>query len=224
MDLQNKIEQLLPNYNCGSCGFNSCRAFAAHIIKNNTDLERCPLLNQFRYTDNKEQLKQLVESQINTEQSSSRIFGLLDNYEADIVLHPLPNEHSCKEVLLPMSEIVVKIDDVIEYRPMGCPVVHYAKIIEKRGKLITVHIVGPSFKNMSIAVGLCMVIGFEGTYTGKQVRVGETIRFLPHHCMMQKIHSGVVINIEDNKIKIEGIDLKVWAPPFLRSSESLVTK
>ena len=49
-----------------------------------------------------------------------------------------------------------------------------------------------------------VITGFEGTYTGKQVKVGETVRFLPLHCMMQKIHSGVVINIEDNKIKLEG--------------------
>ncbi len=214
MNLQSKIEKLLPNYNCGSCGFNSCKAFAAHIIKFNSDLERCPLLNQLQYSDFKERIKQLINTIINTEGSSSKIIGVLDNYEADIVLHPLPNEHSCKETLLPMSDISVETDDIIEYRPIGCPVVHYAQILEKNGNLVTVHIVGPSFKNKSIAVGLCMVIGFEGAYTGKQVNVGETIRFLPHHCMMQKIHSGVVVNIEDNKIKIEGIDLKVWSPPL----------
>ena len=213
MNLQNKIEKLLPNYNCGSCGFNSCKAFTSHIIKNNTDVEKCPLLNQHRYTDNKERLKQLVKTQRKTEDNPTYISGVLDNYEADIVLHPLPHENSCKETLLPMSAISVKIGDIIEYRPMGCPVVHYAQILEKNGMLITVHFVGPSFKNQSIAVGLCMVMGFEGTYTGKQVRVGETVRFLPHHCMMQKIHSGVVVNIEDDKIKLEGIDLKIWSPP-----------
>ncbi|MBI9061883.1 MAG: hypothetical protein JEZ14_07825 [Marinilabiliaceae bacterium] len=213
MDLQNKIEKLLPNYNCGSCGFNSCKAFATHIIKNNTDIENCPLLNQYQYTDNKKCLKQLVKTQSKTEDCSACISGLLDSYEADIVLLPLPNEHSCKEVLLPMSDIFVKTGNIIEYRPLGCPVVHYARVLAKNGTLITVHVVGPSFKKKSVDVGLCMVIGFEGTYTGKQVKVGETVRFLPQNCMMQKIHSGVVINIEDNKIKLEGIDLKVWAPP-----------
>jgi uncharacterized Fe-S cluster-containing protein len=211
MNLQNKIEKLLPNYNCGSCGFNSCKAFASHIIKNNTDIEKCPLLNQHQYTENKERLKQLVK--IQKDNCSECISGLLDSYEADIVLHPLPNEHSCKETLLPMSTIYVETGNIIEYRPLGCPVVHYAQVLEKNGNLIIVHVIGPSFKKQSVNVGLCMVIGFEGTYTGKQVKVGETVRFLPLHCMMQKIHSGVVINIEDNKIKLEGIDLKVWSPP-----------
>ena len=40
--------------------------------------------------------------------------------------------------------------------------------------------------------------------------VGETVRFLPEHCMMQKVHSGVVVHSEGAMLRIEGIDLKVW--------------
>jgi uncharacterized Fe-S cluster-containing protein len=40
--------------------------------------------------------------------------------------------------------------------------------------------------------------------------VGETVRFLPEHCMMQKVHSGVVVHSEGMRLRIEGIDLKVW--------------
>ena len=58
-----------------------------------------------------------------------------------------------------------------------------------------------------------MVLAFQGTYEGKSLRVGETIRFLPHHCMMQKVHSGVVVNLENENVRIEVIDLKVWAMP-----------
>ncbi len=62
-------------------------------------------------------------------------------------------------------------------------------------------------------VGICMVGGFEGTYTGKPPNVGQTVRFIPHHCMMGKVHTGVVVQCIGNKIIIEGIDLKVWALP-----------
>ena len=62
-------------------------------------------------------------------------------------------------------------------------------------------------------LGICMVLAFQGTYEGKSLRVGETIRFLPHHCMMQKVHSGVVVNLENGNVRIEIIDLKVWSPP-----------
>ena len=38
----------------------------------------------------------------------------------------------------------------------------------------------------------------------------QTVRFLPEHCMMQKVHSGVVVHSEAAMVQIEGIDLKVW--------------
>ncbi len=34
--------------------------------------------------------------------------------------------------------------------------------------------------------------------------------FLPIHCMMQKVHSGVVAHFEGAGMRIEGTDLKVW--------------
>ena len=36
------------------------------------------------------------------------------------------------------------------------------------------------------------------------------VRFLPEHCMMQKVHSGVVVHSEGTMVRIDGIDLKVW--------------
>lgn len=214
MKTQSKIEKLLPNYNCGSCGYNTCKSFALNLLKKKTDIEKCPLLNQERYASNKIQLKQFLKTLNDDDNCEACIFGVLDHYKADIVLHPLPKEHSCREVLLPMSLINAEPESIIQYRPLGCPIVHFARVLEKNGMLLTVHMIGPSFRNESTDIGLCMVIGFEGTYTGKSLKVGETVRFLPHHCMMQKVHSGVVINIEENKIKLEGIDLKVWAPPI----------
>jgi len=32
--------------------------------------------------------------------------------------------------------------------------------------------------------------------------------------MMQKVHSGVVVQLVGKRAIIEGIDLKVWAPPI----------
>jgi len=50
-----------------------------------------------------------------------------------------------------------------------------------------------------------MVAAFEGVVSrGRRLEVGETVRFLPEHCMMQKVHS------EGARVRIEGIDLKVW--------------
>ncbi|KAF5410725.1 MAG: hypothetical protein C5S47_05995 [Candidatus Methanogasteraceae archaeon] len=44
---------------------------------------------------------------------------------------------------------------------------------------------------------------------GRVPDAGETVRFLPEHCMMQKVHSGVVVHSEGDRVRIERIDLKV---------------
>lgn len=81
---------------------------------------------------------------------------------------------------------------------------------------MTVHLTGPlhrlgrtdvTFRD----IGICMVAGFAGIINrGRIPDVGETVKFLPEHCMMQKVHSGVVVHSEDSRVRIEGIDLKVW--------------
>jgi hypothetical protein len=56
-----------------------------------------------------------------------------------------------------------------------------------------------------------MVTSFEGfIQKGRVPDVGETVKFLPSHCMMQKVHSGVIVHSEGKRLRIEGIDLKVW--------------
>lgn len=46
----NRVEELanlLPGYNCGSCGFAGCKDFAENVIMNNADLSKCkPLSNE----------------------------------------------------------------------------------------------------------------------------------------------------------------------------------
>jgi len=59
--------------------------------------------------------------------------------------------------------------------------------------------------------GRCMGVAFEGVVSrGRSPEVSETVRFLPEHCMMQKVHSGVATHSEGARVRIEGIDLKVW--------------
>ena len=217
-DMIKEIINLLPNYNCGECGCNNCENFAYAILNHKTNISKCPILNQEKFRLNKTKLGK-ISSEINL--CNEKIIGIIDGYEADIILEPLHGEISCRETLLPFSNTPLNIGDVIEYRPWGCPIVHYGKIIEKHASLIVIHIIGPCKRinkhTKYKCIELCMVVAFKGTFYGKNIKVGETIRFLPKHCMMQKIHSGVITNIENNKITIEGIDLKVWNPPVTSS-------
>ncbi len=48
--LVEKIEKLLPGYNCGACGFASCLGMSEKIIENKNNLRKCkPITEEQRY-------------------------------------------------------------------------------------------------------------------------------------------------------------------------------
>lgn len=207
------ILSLLPGYNCGSCGFRQCRDFAAQL-KSPEDLRRCPFLERDIFRDNLGKLSALVGADISPEE---KITGIIDGLEADFMLAPLRDECSCREFIHPFNgSIEINIGDLLRYRPLGCPITHFAKVIDIDPGIYTIHLVGPlhrlgreDFKFKDI--GLCMILAFEGRVSrGKLPKVGQTVKFIPEYCMMQKVHSGMVVNVEGRDIRIEGIDLKVW--------------
>lgn len=214
-----KILSLLPGYNCGSCGFRQCKDFAAQIT-DEASLMRCPFLEREIFRKNLEQLKEIVGKEKNTEkevEKEKEVIGIIDGLKADFSLGPLYEECSCREDIHPLDgSLEVEIGDILRYRPLGCPVTHFAKVIDKSPGIFTVHIVGPlhrlgkddfSFKD----AGLCMILAFEGIVVkGKIPSMCQTVKFLPEHCMMQKVHSGIVVSVEGRRLRIEAIDLKVW--------------
>lgn len=139
-----------------------------------------------------------------------RPIGVVVKERADFRLLPLPKEPSCREILLPLTSTKFKVDDIIRYRPIGCPITHYARIVNIQGSLIAVHIIGPLDRQDYVDVGHCLVIGFEGIVQGDIPRVCETVVFIPNYCMMGKCHAGIVVKAEGRKIRIELIDLKVY--------------
>ena len=40
-------------------------------------------------------------------------------------------------------------------------------------------------------------------------KVGQTVKFIPNDCMMQKVHKGIITSQVGDKLRIEAIDLKV---------------
>ena len=206
-----QIEKLLPGYNCGECGLGSCREFAAKLV-DVAGLERCPILRQERFLGRSEEIAALLASS----EKGEEIIGVLDGLRADFALAPLRGEPSCREDLHPFNpEARLNVGDIFRYRPLGCPITHFAKVLKSRQGIVTVHLVGPVHLLQGLPapedVGLCMVVAFEGVVSrGRRPEVGETVRVLPEHCMMQKVHSGVVVHSEGEMVRIEGIDLKVW--------------
>jgi len=208
------IEKLLPGYNCGECGYSSCREFAAKLV-DVAGLERCPILKQERFRGRVEGIARLLSISARPEKESE-IIGVLDGLRADFSLSPLPGEPSCREDLHPLNPAArLEEGDVFRYRPLGCPITHFAKVLKSSQGIVTVHLVGPVHLLQGLPapedIGICLVLAFEGAVSrGRRPEVGETVRFLPEHCMMQKVHSGVVVHSEGERLRIEGIDLKVW--------------
>ncbi|MBC7085791.1 MAG: hypothetical protein H5T43_05435 [Methanomethylovorans sp.] len=206
-----KILSLLPGYNCGGCGFKQCRDFAAQIVDAKS-LMSCPFLEREMFRQNMEQLKELVVK----EKKEDQIMGIIDGVRADFSLGPLQNECSCREDIHPLDvSLEIEIGDILRYRPLGCPITHFAQVIDKSRGVYTVHIVGPLHRFGKEAffvkdVGLCLIIAFEGlVVNGNVPSVCQTVKFLPKHCMMQKVHSGIVVSVEGRRLRIESIDLKV---------------
>ena len=210
---QQEILQLLPGFNCGACSYSDCGQFASALVKNDVSADKCTVLQQERFKNNKAALHKL-NSNNHFQTQQHELIGLIDGVRADFLLHPLKNEPSCRETLACFAGKPLKKGMIIRYRPLGCPITHFAEIIETENGLIDVWVVGPgkllSRKEEVTDAGICMILSFQGIIEGDTPKVGQTVRFLPSYCMMGKVHSGVVVQLKDNSTRIDCIDLKTW--------------
>ncbi|NPE28266.1 hypothetical protein HNV12_09915 [Methanococcoides sp. SA1] len=203
--------ELLPGYNCGKCGYQQCRDLAENI-RSADDIGRCPFMGKQQFAKNRKKLKELLKTTV----KRLDIVGVIDGLEADFTLAPLEGEPTCREDIHPIDGTEFKAGDFVRYRPLGCPITHFAKVIASGRGMTTIHMVGPQQRlgNEDIEFidgGICLIFAFDGKIEqGRIPKVGETVKFIPTHCMMQKVHSGIVVGIEDRNIRIEAIDLKVW--------------
>ena len=53
----NKIEEYLPGYNCGACGFGSCAGMKEAILKNSENYKKCKFIKNEEAIDYFESLK-----------------------------------------------------------------------------------------------------------------------------------------------------------------------
>jgi hypothetical protein len=222
------IFKMLPGYNCGECGHRQCKDYAEEI-RSLQDAGKCPYLELQRFADTKAEIQEFLATHVIAEDRvedfslpvsckgcGASIIGLADEKGADFSLGPISGEPSCREDLYPFARTRgIMPGDILRYRALGCPVIHFARVMSYNSGIATVHLAGLhqlesdgfSYKD----VGICMVTGFEGSVKrGRIPNVGETVKFLPSHCRMQQVHSGVIVLSEGKKLRIEGIDLKIW--------------
>jgi len=210
---------LLPNLNCGACGFKSCTVFATAVEKSEADLEKCVHINKNSRQQNclncltSENLGESLE----WKDSQKRDF--------DFILDVFEGEPGPKEVILPynpalVGELGVKRGDVMIGRPMGmscgCPVTHCGVVsdVDVRNGVIYWNVTGPLRPRSEgfIDIGFYVSQAYEGIIkeSRKEIKLGHRYWFLPRRCMLQWRHSGLVnavTKLKDGsyKVRVEGL-------------------
>jgi len=214
---------LLPNLNCGACGYKTCEDFALAVDSVETELKKCI------------HAKQIV-SNISTHSNCLNCMGAENLGEKlnwkdslkrdfDFILDVFEGEPGPKETILPynptlVKELAVKKGDVMIGRPMGmscgCPVTHCGVVsdVDARTGVINWNVTGPLRPRSEgfIDIGYYVSQAYEGIIkeSKEKIELGRRYWFLPRRCMLQWRHSGLVnavTKLKDGsyRVRIEGL-------------------
>ncbi len=214
--------ELLPNLNCGACGYKSCTDFANAVDKAETELKKCVHVKQtVSNIGNKNCLSCMggenLGEKLEWKDSLKREF--------DFILDIFEGEPGPKETILPynptlVKELGVKKGDVMIGRPMGmscgCPVTHCGVVtdVDARNGVINWYVTGPLRPRTEgfIDIGYYVSQAYEGIIkeSKEEIKLGRRYWFLPRRCMLQWRHSGLVnavTKLKDGsyKVRIEGL-------------------
>lgn len=217
-----QIMEMLPNLDCGACGYKSCSSFAEFIKKNPDELKRCIHLN-----GNAQKLKSVIGCHSCSAQGMGDKIGWKDSLKRDFdfILDCFENEPGPKETILLynpalVKDLDIKKNDILVGRPMGmscgCPVTHCGIVtdVDPRNGVVYWCVTGPlkprseGFKD----IGFYVSQAYEGVIKESKVpiQLGMRYWFLPRRCMLQWRHSGLVnavTKMKDGhlKIRVEGL-------------------
>jgi len=217
----------LPGLDCGLCGSRTCVQFAEILQEKPNELEKCIHLG-------KETVKPVVQSTVEADFScqscKERMADIPLTWKDslgrsyDFILDSLPGDPGPREVILPHNpartrDLNVQKGDTLIGRPLGmscgCPITHCGIVreVDPVNGVITWCVTGPlnprakGFKDL----GYYAAEAYEGVVTATQseLKIGMRYFFLPHRCMLQWRHSGLInfMNRFDNRlfIRLEGL-------------------
>jgi uncharacterized Fe-S cluster-containing protein len=219
---KNDTIDLLPNLDCGACGFKSCTDFSTAVDNNETELKKCI---HIRAVDQKSTPYSNCLSCAG--ENLGVKLGWKDTLKRDFdfVLDIFEGEPGPKETILPynptlVKELGVKKGDVMIGRPMGmscgCPITHCGVVsdVDARNGVINWYVTGPLRPRSEgfIDIGYYVSQAYEGIIkeSKEEIKLGRRYWFLPRRCMLQWRHSGLVnavTKLKDGsyKVRIEGL-------------------
>jgi uncharacterized Fe-S cluster-containing protein len=220
------LEQL-PGLDCGLCGSRTCASFAETLLAKPQDLGKCIHLS-------KETVKPAVEKAETADLFCRGCEATISDVpltwqdslgrDYDFILDSLPGDPGPREVIIPHNpqrtqELDVQKGDILIGRPMGmscgCPITHcgVAMDVDHVNGVITWCVTGPlnprtrGYKD----VGYYSAQAYEGVVSASRfdLKIGMRYFFMPHRCMLQWRHSGLVNFINRFKdqqvIRLEGL-------------------
>jgi len=220
---ESKTFGLLPQLNCGVCGYKTCEEFAEAVDKSEAKIKLCihikPNGSESKSASNCINCKDAGQmgEKMNWKDHLKRDF--------DFILDSFDNEPGPRETILPynpqlIKELGVKKGDVMIGRPMGmscgCPITHCGVVTDSdpRNGVINWWVTGPLRPRAEgfVDIGYYVAQGYEGIIkeSKEKIELGRRYWFLPRRCMLQWRHSGLVnaiTRLPDGsfKVRIEGL-------------------
>ncbi|HEX2968591.1 MAG TPA: (Fe-S)-binding protein [Bacteroidales bacterium] len=214
--------QLLPNLNCGACGYKSCNDFAIAVDNAETEIKKCIHVKQNVPDFGSKNCLSCIGSE-NLGEKLEWKDRLKRDF--DFILDVFEGEPGPKETILPynpslVKELGVKKGDVMIGRPMGmscgCPVTHCGVVsdVDPRNGVIYWNVTGPLRPRTEgfVDIGYYVSQAYEGIIkeSKEEIKIGRRYWFLPRRCMLQWRHSGLinaVCKLKDGsyKVRIEGL-------------------
>lgn len=216
----------LPGLDCGLCGSRTCTAFAGVVAAKPEELEKCIHLsgNVMKTAAEEPGPESFCQGCGTVAEGMPLTWQDSLGRDFSFVLESLPGDPGPREIIIPHNaartrELDVQKGDVLIGRPMGmscgCPVTHcgVAVDVDHVNGVITWCVTGPlrprtqGYKD----VGFYSAQAYEGVVSAsrEELKIGMRYYFMPHRCMLQWRHSGLVNFINNYKgqqaIRLEGL-------------------
>jgi uncharacterized Fe-S cluster-containing protein len=214
------------------CGYRSCDEFS-HVLTNNPDMvKRCIYLNESTTINIRPETPPQIQltncgSSCTAPCEKAPVKGQwIDSLgrDFDFVLDLFPNDLGPRETILPHNpaitrELNIQNGDSLIGRPLGmscgCPITHCGIVMEAdhRTGVIVWCVTGPlnTRRNQFKDLGYYSAQAYDGIARSSKVdlKVGMRYWFMPHKCMLQWRHSGLVNFLNKSsdglQVRLEGL-------------------